>query len=255
MKIILIGSGNIATQLGKALYKAEHKIEQVYSANLINAEKLAGILSSSFTDKINLIKTDADIYIIAIKDDKITEVASCLKMDGKIVVHTSGSVEMNVLKNCSEHFGVIYPLQTITKEKEILFNKIPLCIEFGTEHARKIINELANSVSEKVYFVTSEQRKILHLAAVFASNFSNHMYTIAEKLLEKSGFEMEMLKPLIKETAAKIGATSPKKLQTGPAQREDLKTINNHIELLKNDPLLQEIYDKITRNIIRVKKM
>lgn len=255
MKVVLIGSGNIATQLGKSLLKSGHQIVQIYNHNLSNAKKLAGILSSSFTDKIEFINRDAGVYIIAIKDDKIVEVASCLKLNSNLVVHTSGSVDMNILQPCSQHIGVFYPLQTISKEQELSFNKIPLCIECNTENAGQILNKLASSISEKVYTVTSEQRKILHLAAVFASNFSNHMYAIAQELLEQSGFGLEMLKPLIKETAARIDSASPIKLQTGPAQREDFEIIKKHIEMLKNNPDLKDIYEKLTRNIIRMKKM
>lgn len=260
IKISIIGSGNLATQLGLALYKEGYLISQVYSRNKKNASLLSKkIKAEAITDFKNLSK-NSSIYIIAVKDDSIESVAKQLKFLHKsplgkdqIVVHTSGSVSMNVLKKASKNYGVFYPLQTFSKEKQVSFKAIPICIEANSDNTSTTLQYFAKSISNNVQKVNSEQRKKIHVAAVFACNFSNHMYSIAEQLLAKDKLSLDLLKPLIEETANKIKESKPSKVQTGPAIRNDKKTMDAHLKLLKKEKDLQKIYTLLSESIIKRK--
>ena len=253
-KIVLIGAGNVATHLGKQFIKSGHHILQVYSRTEASAQILSKKLKCPFTTDIKKVTKGADLYILAIKDDALEQVAKNISFNNNsLLVHLSGSTSMNVLKKASDNYGVFYPVQTFSKNKTISFKNIPLCIEANNQTSEKILFALATSISNKVYEVDSKKRKILHLAAVFASNFSNHMYHIAENILQKEQLDLDILKPLISETAAKIKTQSPRIMQTGPAIREDKKIISEHIELLKDNKDFQEIYKLLTENIIKNK--
>lgn len=248
-KIIIIGAGNVATQLGLALKKSKHTIVQVYSKHKSSASKLAKSLKcdySYFPEKIN--KT-ADVYIIAVNDDAIAEVANQINLKDKIVVHTSGSVEMDVLKASSKNYGVFYPLQTFSKNKKIDFKTIPVCLEANNIVTFKVLQSIADSISHNVQKINSEQRKTIHLAAVFACNFSNHLYAIASSILSSAKVPFDILKPVIEETAEKIKKNSPAKMQTGPAVREDIKTMNDHLLMLSDKKEYQQIYKLISKSI------
>ncbi|MFH1005760.1 MAG: DUF2520 domain-containing protein [Bacteroidota bacterium] len=225
-KIVIIGAGNVATHLGKEL-----KIK--------------------FSKNINFVDRTADIFIIAVKDDAIDEVAKKINIKNKIIVHTSGSVDMNILRKYSENYGVLYPLQTISKERKLNFEKVPICIEANNKQTEKILFSIGKSISKNVYCINSEKRKILHLAAVFACNFTNHMYFIAEQILKKEKLSFDILKPLIEETAKKILNMSPADAQTGPAKRNDKKILQHHFRILSKNKYYREIYRIISNNIIR----
>lgn len=248
-KIVIIGAGNVATQLGLALKKSKHSIVQVYSKRKSSASKLAHSLNCDFTNSPEKIDTTADIYIIAVNDDSIIEVAKLLRLKDKIVVHTSGSVEMNILKPMSKNIGVFYPLQTFSKNKTVDFNVIPVCLEANNNATFKILQILAKSISSNVQKINSEQRKTIHLAAVFACNFSNHLYTIASSILGSANISFDVLKPLIEETAKKIKNTTPVEAQTGPAVRNDIKTINNHLKMLSGNKEYHQLYKLISKSI------
>jgi len=232
LNIVLIGSGNVATQLGISLKNASHKIIQVFSIHKKNANTLAKLLKCDSTDNLSAISKGADIYIISIKDDTIISFTKKLKLNNKIVVHTSGSIEMEVLKFSSKNIGVFYPLQTISKNKKIDFTNIPICIEANNSSTLAILKSLAKSISNNVNSITSKQRKQIHLAAVFACNFSNHLYAIANTILKRNNLPLSLLYPLIDETATKIKHSSPAENQTGPAKRRDKKVMQEHIKLL-----------------------
>lgn len=249
--IVLIGSGNVATRLGMALKHSGFKIIQVYSPDIKHANMLARKLRAKSCTILNDIYTEADLYLIAIKDDAIKSVAQQLrtKVSGKIVAHTSGSVSIDILKGVSKNTGVFYPLQTFSKDREIDIKKVPFCIEANNKKTEKLLFELACSISTNVNRINSEQRNVLHVAAVFACNFSNHLFSISEKILKDRKISFDMLKPLIHETVHKIDSHSPAEMQTGPAKRKDKNTINAHLEFLKTNPEYQKIYALLSNSI------
>jgi predicted short-subunit dehydrogenase-like oxidoreductase (DUF2520 family) len=248
--ITLVGTGNVATHLGKSLFNKGFRINEVYSKSKKNATILAEQLDSDSCDNISQLKPDSDVYIICIKDGFIENVASQFTFTNKIIAHTSGSIGIKALgrfNNC----GIFYPLQTFSKEKEVKITEVPFCIEASNTGTEKALLTLAKSLSKSVQLVSSEQRKKIHLAAVFACNFSNYMYTISENILNKNNIDFEILKPLIIETSKKISNNSPKSMQTGPAKRNDDEVIKNHIEMLADSKDYQDIYKLITENIIK----
>jgi predicted short-subunit dehydrogenase-like oxidoreductase (DUF2520 family) len=252
--IVFIGAGNVATQLGIALKKAGHKIIQVYSPGGSSAGKLARLLGATGCSDLRQISRDGTLYIIAVNDDAIKEITKAIRLSGKTVVHTSGTVKMDVLKPVSALYGVIYPLQTLSKDKKIDPRKIPLCIEACNNETLEFISGIAGGISKNVARINSDQRRTLHLAAVFACNFSNHMYRIAELILNSEKIPFELLRPLILETAEKVQHHSPANMQTGPAVRGDLKTIKTHLKLLKGDKHLRSVYKLLTESIAHTDK-
>ncbi len=255
IKISIIGSGNLATQLGFALHKEGYFISQVYSRSQKNASILSKKLKAEAITDFKKLSKDSSIYIIAVKDDAIESVAKQLKLKDQIVVHTSGSVSMDVLKKYSKNYGVFYPLQTFSKDKQSNFKVIPICIEASNNNTSTTLQYFAKSISSNVQKVNSAQRKKIHLAAVFACNFSNHMYAIAEKLLAKDKLSFDLLKPLIEETANKTINTKPSKAQTGPAIRNDKKTMDAHLKVLLKEKDLQKIYELISKSIVKTKSI
>ncbi len=264
--IVLIGSGNVATHLGIALKKVGCKIDQVYSPNKEHAAILAKKLKTKSCSTIESINQEADLYIMAVKDDAITELTQHLKLQtspqpsrkvgtstpkerGKIIVHTSGSASMEVLKNVSKNIGVFYPLQTFSKDIKVEINQVPFCIEANNKATEKLLIQLAKTISYNVNIVSSEQRKTIHVAAVFACNFSNHLFSISEKILNDNKISFDILKPLIYETIYKIEKHSPTQVQTGPAKRKDKKTIQAHLEFLKTYPEFRKIYRELSESI------
>ncbi len=253
-KIVIIGAGNVATQLCLALKKSKHTIVQVYSKHKSSAGILAKSLKCDFTNQPENIDTSADIYIIAVNDDSIIEVVKHLRLIDKIVIHTSGSVDMNILAPSSKNIGVFYPLQTFSKNNKVNFKIIPICIEANNNATFRVLNSLAKSVSNKVQKINSEQRKTIHLAAVFANNFCNHLYAIASDILESANVSFDILKPLIEETSKKIKNSSPVETQTGPAIRDDKKTMSSHLKMLSQKKKYQQLYNLISKSIIDFSK-
>lgn len=246
ISVVVIGSGNVANHL--ILTFCENKsidLVQVYSRK---STFFPDCLSNSkITHDLSHL-VEADVYIIAVSDNAIAEVSSKLPFENKLVVHTSGSMPMEILDK-KNHQGVFYPLQTFSKEKEIEFSKVPICIEATNEKDLQLLNNLASKVVYKVYSISSEQRKSLHIAAVFVSNFVNHLYKIGNDICIEKNVPFEILKPLIEETADKINFLLPSKAQTGPAKRQDTKTIEEHLNSIKNENQ-KEIYKLLTQSII-----
>jgi len=239
----------LATQLGLALHNEGYLISQVYSRSQKNASILSKKLKAEAISDIKKLSSDSTIYIIAVKDDAIESVAKQLKLKDKIVIHTSGSVSMEVLQKSSKNYGAFYPLQTFSKEKQSNFKTIPICIEANNNNTSTTLQYFAKSISSNVKRVNSEQRKKIHLAAVFACNFSNHMYAIAEQLLAKDKLSLDLLKPLIEETANKIKENKPSKVQTGPAIRKDKNTMDAHLKMLSKEKDLKKMYELISKSI------
>jgi len=252
MRITLVGSGNVATHLGAGLKNAGHQIVQVWSRHLQNAALLAYHLKAESIDELNNIYEGTDLIIISVKDDAVETVASFITLKNVLVVHTSGAVGIQVLEKYFDSCGVFYPLQTFSKTREIDFLTVPLCIESTDKNSTALLLELARTISNQVNYINSAQRRILHLAAVFACNFPNYLYSVSVGLLKGQQMDFELLKPLILETALKVQQFLPTEMQTGPAVRGDQKTMAIHLELLKQHPKLQKIYRLLSQGIIKM---
>lgn len=251
-RLVFIGSGNLATQLALTFLEKQYPVLQVYSRTETSAAALSEKTGCTFTTDINALSRDADIYICALKDSALQEVLEQVDFHDKLVVHTAGSIPMDVLSAYTSNYGVFYPLQTFSKNRRIDFLKIPVFVEGNNPENLSILKSLAESLSNAVYEATSEQRKKLHLAAVFACNFTNHLYAIAAKIIGENGnFPMSVLLPLIDETAEKVHTLSPVEAQTGPAVRYDKNVIDKHLEMLSRDKDLQQVYELMSRDIYR----
>jgi predicted short-subunit dehydrogenase-like oxidoreductase (DUF2520 family) len=248
IKVILLGSGNVATHLFQAFSKANGiELVQVFSRTI--SKDFPETLQTSDYKEINA----ADVYIICVSDSAISSVSSQLSFENRLVVHTSGSTDINVLDSKNRK-GVFYPLQTFTKNKSVDFSQIPICIETEVPTDFEIIEKLAKSVSNSVYLINGNQRKALHVSAVFVCNFTNHLYTIGNTICVENNIPFEILQPLIEETAKKIKSLAPSEAQTGPAVRNDQKTIQKHIDFLTNENQ-KEIYKILTKSIQNGEKL
>jgi len=201
------------------------------------------------TTSISEITKEADIYLIAVNDDSVAEVSRELKLSDKVVAHTSGAVPMNILEGVSTNYGIFYPLQTLSRNISVDFSVIPICMNGVNDYTRNILKDLASSLTNKVVIVDDEKRLAIHVAAVIANNFTNHLFSISQMILEKSGLSFEILKPLINETVRKIQNHDPINVQTGPAVRHDEKTIQLHLDFLKQDDRFAEIYRVMSEDI------
>lgn len=246
-RIVIIGSGHVAGTLGLVLAKT-NTIVEVYSRKVANAKALAIKLKCAYTTNLKKL-ADADIYIIAVKDDAIESVAKSMSVKGKIVLHTSGSVDIKVLKHASTQVGVMYPLYSFAVG-QLLKTGVPFCVEASSSLVKKKITALVRELKGKTYFLDSKQRGQLHMIAVFANNFTNHMFTIAEDLSAKAHISKDILIPLIEGTVNKLKTQSAPEAQTGPAQREDTKTLKRHEQLLKSNKQYLKVYKAISESII-----
>lgn len=253
-EIVVIGAGNVAYHLAHQFKNAGHSILQIFSRTEAAAEFLAEEVQAAFTDDLEKLNTGASLYVMAVNDDSLEELAEEIYLPGKIVVHTSAIVPMEALEPVSEKFGVFYPLQTMTKGHDLDFSEIPIFIEAEDEEVRKTLAQLAASISGNVQEADFKKRKTLHIAAVFANNFTNHLYHISETLLKCEGLQLEILLPLIKETVRKINRNNPFDVQTGPAKRGDMKTVEEHLEYLNEFPEFREIYLVLTESLISAYK-
>lgn len=255
LKIAFIGAGNLATQLSGVLNENQIKIVQVYSRTLDSAKMLGDKLQVNYTNEISKIDTTADIFFVALKDDVINEVLAQIDFQNKLLVHCSGSLPLSVLETHSKNIGVFYPLQTFSKNRNVDFKTVPVFIESNKKHNEKVLVEIATKISDSVTILESEKRKLLHVSAVFASNFVNHLYAISAELLGSKGIPFDALKPLILETAKKVQELEPKSAQTGPAVRLDEKIIASHVKELEGLNNYQELYKSISRSIFEYHKI
>ena len=246
INISIIGGGNVAYHLTKALYQ----LPEVYLRQLYNRSEFSSEFNDFQVDKIHSL-TDlrpTDICIIAVKDEAISEVSAFLPFEGQLVVHTSGNTPMEVLSPKNRR-GVFYPLQSFSKSTQVDFSNIPFCLEAEhTEDMERFLYPLAQKLSTKVYLLSSYQRSIMHLSAVFVNNFTNHLVTISQRICEAHAIPFEILEPLLKNTFEKLQTMPALEAQTGPARRGDTQTIANHLALLKGYE--REIYNIITKSII-----
>jgi len=249
MIITLIGAGRLAKQTGKALRAAGHQIAQVFSRTIESANTLAQLLDSQPTCSITDIRGGADIYLLALKDSVLEEIAEQLgnHLDNPLLVHTAGSMPLQLFQGKTSRYGVFYPMQTFSKERDVNFREIHCFIEANDEQTLRTIREMAASISDNVQPLASSERRQLHLAAVFACNFANHCYALADQLLSESGVGFSAMLPLIDETARKVHQLSPVEAQTGPAVRYDENVIMAQSKMLHGLP--KEIYQLMSRSI------
>jgi predicted short-subunit dehydrogenase-like oxidoreductase (DUF2520 family) len=249
-KVVLIGSGNVATQLANVFVEKGIEILQVYSPNLNHAKNLASVLRCEPIDDLDHIDQEADLYLIAVKDDAITAINDKLRLHGKIAVHTSGSAGLSEISSISNKTGVFYPLQTFTKNRAINWQKIPICLEASDPDTGELLHEFAERISNTVFDIDSHSRRQLHLAAVFANNFTNYLLGQAKDIISNK-LPFTILEPLIQETIDKAFDMGPDAAQTGPALRGDTHTIEAHLKLLENDPETMNLYRILTDFIAR----
>ena len=249
MRITLIGAGNLATHLGKALADAGNTIEQVYSRTMQSATRLAALLGCEAQTEIGNINTDSDVYVLSVSDSALPQIVPqlCAGRDGGIFVHTAGSIPADIFRGHARHYGVVYPMQTFSKDARLDFRKIPCFIEASDDGTLDVLQTMCREISDSVVPLGSDDRKYLHLAAVFASNFVNHCYACAADILNSSGVPFQALLPLIEETCGKVHEMSPARAQTGPALRYDKKVMETHESML--DGTLLDVYRIMSRSI------
>ncbi|MCK4569517.1 MAG: DUF2520 domain-containing protein [Bacteroidales bacterium] len=248
--IVIIGAGNVGRHLALSMRDSGLTISQVAGRREPSVIALADEMNTSHSLSFEDILKGQDLYILALPDQAMEEILPKLPLRDELLVHTSGSVPMSMLAPYSDNVGVFYPLQTFTGQRKIGLKEVPILIE-----ANRIDNEsrligLGQKLSKKVIGVNSRQRQALHIAAVFACNFSNHMYDIARQILDENQLDFELLAPLINETAAKAISLGPEKSRTGPAHRKDMQIIEKHLDLLKDNKAARELYQKISESII-----
>ncbi|MEI7662782.1 MAG: DUF2520 domain-containing protein [Bacteroidota bacterium] len=241
--VVLIGAGNMASHLGPALVSKGIRVAELHNRTEERGMALAARLGAAFIPDIRDITSDADLYIIAVADTAISQAVDTLKLNDRLVVHTSGTISMETLSQVSGNIGVFYPLQTFSSSRSVGFAGIPVCLEANTVTGKLKLEELARKLTDIVYFIDSEQRRLLHLAAIFASNFANFMNVVAFDLLESNGISFDILKPLIAQTAENVRHGHPFNFQTGPAFRGDMQVLDDHRELLSSHPGYLEIYN------------
>jgi len=250
-KVAFAGSGNVVTHLSKVFFNADIKIIGFYGRNLQSAQSLANKYNTYFGQLQDLEACDADLIIVSVPDHAINEVISLIPNCDTMMAHTSGSLSIEVLQKVSKHPAVFYPLQTFSKDKTIDFSQVPIMLEAKKEDDYLKLENLANKISKKIFRINSSQRKKIHIAAVFSSNFTNYLFHIAEDLLRREEVPFEVIQPLIEETTEKIKELRPFDAQTGPAARRDMETIYAHLNDLKEIPEYQEIYKLLSHHIIK----
>ncbi len=247
--IAIIGAGNVGTHLALALDQAGCSVMQIAGRHEKAIRDLAETVNAQTVTSLSELKKGLDLYILALPEAAMEEILPQLDLGEELLVHTSGSLPLEMLFPYTENNGVFYPLQTFTHGREVDFHDVPVLIEANRIDNESLLLSLARRLSSQVQTANSVQRKALHLAAVFACNFSNHMYSIARQLANEHDIDYDLLKPLIRETALKAISLGPQEAQTGPAKRNDLKSIDEHMEMLSNNPGLKELYKRITESI------
>ncbi|GGD83936.1 Rossmann-like and DUF2520 domain-containing protein [Planktosalinus lacus] len=246
IRIVILGTGNVATHLLKA-FVASPKTEviQLYNRNQkgLDETDFKGHKTTATEELL-----EADCYLIAIPDDAIAELSSLLPFKNRLVLHTSGSVAITDMDSKNRR-GVFYPLQTFSKNRNLDFSEIPICVETENAQDLTLVKKLGNAISNQQFEINSDKRKQLHLAAVFVCNFVNHLYQVGFEITSKNELPFSILIPLIQETAQKIKEASPAEMQTGPAKRNDQKTMEKHLLLLNEEPLQKQLYKLISEAI------
>lgn len=254
MNVVIIGTGNVATVLCKLIQSKKHKLVEIVGRNQNDAFALANYCNAKANTNFEKITPNADIYIVAVSDSAIEEVLMKMDFSNKLIIHTAGSVSINLLQKYAESYGVLWPLQTLRREMGYI-PAIPMIIDANNDQAYSMLLSFAKSISDTVFRANDAKRVKLHLSAVLVSNFTNHLYSLADEYCHNELLEFQLLIPLIEETSNRIKHHVPNKVQTGPAIRKDELTINTHLSLLKNYPSLHKIYSILTESIKRNKKI
>ncbi len=249
--VTLIGTGNVAWQLGTAFRQVGVPIAEVYGRDIKKAKELAQHIGAKAIKELHELSVNDGMVVICVKDDAISEVAASFLNSPRLLVHTSGTISMQVLDGKAQDIGVFYPLQSLQRYRPVNWSEIPICLEASSSNAMDDLTLLASSISSKVIFLSSEQRRWLHLAAVIVSNFTNFLYIQAESLCLEHGLSFQWLQPLMMETVRRLEVSSPCNWQTGPARRNDVQVMNLHIQLLKDKPELQQLYREFSEYIMR----
>ncbi|MCP4312023.1 MAG: DUF2520 domain-containing protein [Bacteroidetes bacterium] len=252
-KLVIIGAGNVAFHISRHLYLAGHQIACVWSRTLESALRVAAVSGSVAVSSPDEVPVDADFYLLAVSDSAIADVAARFRRGHGIWIHTAGAVPMDVLGGDGE-YGVFYPLQTLSTQRQVSMDDTPLMVEGSSQGVLEEIRALASSISGRVVDIDSAGRLRVHLAAVFANNFSNHMATIAFRLLAEYEDDFSLLEPILRETFLKMTDTGPAGAQTGPALRGDMETMKKHLELLKGHPEWEKLYTFVSRDIEHSRK-
>ena len=249
MKITFVGCGNVASVMARLCAKKGHKIVQVIARNQTAGENFAERFSCNHTNFNGQPKTEIDVVIVALSDNSLPEALHNLNFGSVPVVHTAGSCSMDVLEKTSKNYGVLYPLQTLRKEMEII-PEIPFLIEGNNEETVLFLKKFAFTLSDNVTIQNAEQRLRLHASAVIVNNFTNYLYSVAEKFCKEEHVDFKLLLPLIKQTSARVQNNSPLSVQTGPAVRGDITTLDKHLRLLTDYPKLRTLYMRLTDGIM-----
>lgn len=239
--VSILGSGNVASWFVFVLKKAKIPIRQIYSRNLEHCQKLAETCGAAATDELSEIKPGSDLYLFSVSDDSYEKIVSEIPFQMPMACLTAGSVSQKVLNPRAANYGVLYPCQSISKSADFANLTVPLCVEGNSEESAQRLFQLAGQLSDKVYFVNEEQRSALHLAAVFANNFTNLMYGISFNILQNENIDHNLIIPLMQNTLDKLQTMSPKEAQTGPARRRDLEVLRKHEGMLA-DEKTKELY-------------
>lgn len=253
--IVLIGAGNVAHHLGHRFQEMGIPVLEVFSRKITKARKLAKAIGASATNQLSAISKTADLYILAVHDDAIEAVARQLPLSPTtgLVVHTSGAMPSKVLKPFFKNYGCFYPLQTFSIQKAVDFEVLPLCIFSPQQRNRQKLTKVAKAICPNVYTIDDAQKSVLHVAAVFVNNFTNHLCYIAKEITDQQGIDFDILKPLLNETASKLAKYAPKEMQTGPAIRGDQQTMNKHLQLLESHPEWAQLYKLLSQSIAKTK--
>lgn len=249
MRIVIIGSGNVATVLGRLFKSNGHQVIQVMSRHLEHAKELAGELECNYTNYDGITDMSGDLYLVSITDSVLFDLNKSFNLGDKLIVHTAGSVTKEVLNNISTNYGILYPFQSLRKEMDTV-PKIPILVDGNNEHSITLIEDFARTISNTVRRTTDEERLRLHVAGVVVNNFTNHLYAIAEEFCTKENIDYKLLFPLIEETTRRITRFSAKDVQTGPAFRNDVFTLDKHLKILNAHPKLKYLYLKLTDSIM-----
>ena len=251
-KIFILGTGNMSWALAKSFLDAGVRIDGIYGRNISAAKELSQKLGIAHCEDILNASREGDVVILTVKDDALPLLNESLRLPGRIVLHTSGSVEMGAISNISDQIGVFYPMERVIKFKDPDFRLVPLCVEANSSMLLEKINTLASKISTRVYNITSEQRKKLHLAAVFVSNFTTYMLSAGSDLVKKYDLPEGILDSLVATTLDGLTVQNAGERQTGPAKRGDIKVVWDHIHQLEKDqPELADMYKLISLRILK----
>ena len=244
----------MATHISRHFHTQGHRIACIYSRTRESAERLAGELRTSGTSDPGQVPREADFFILCVPDRSLEEIAARFRDRKGIWLHTAGALPMDIYQGARDKYGVLYPIQSLSRERKVRLGHIPFLVEGSSPQVQELIMDLAGSISAFVEPADSRTRLVVHLAAVIANNFSNHMVHVAYRILEESRLDPALLDPLLEETFEKIRELDPGTAQTGPAVRGDTETMNKHIELLKDHPEWEKLYTFMSRDIQRTRK-